>query len=124
MTKEQLLKTLGVVSIAGLTLTLFLLELTDIKMADVYMLIIMFFALYVFVVVYFVVNYYKNKENVKALQREYIESLKPKTPIRFVASDEELLKTYDEAVKTADPKKLLKVIAIEEREAEDGNERE
>lgn len=112
MTKEQLLKMLGIVSGAGLTITLFLLEITDLKMADLYMWLIMFGAIYVFVCVFFVVSYYKNREQVKKLQDEYIEMLRPKKPIRFVASDEELLKTYDEAVLTNDPQKLLKVIAV------------
>lgn len=112
MTKEQLLKMLGIASGAGLTITLFLLEITDLKMADLYMWLIMFGAIYVFVCVFFVVSYYKNREQVKKLQDEYIEMLRPKTPIRFVASDEELLKTYDEAVLTNDPQKLLKVIAV------------
>lgn len=112
MTKEQLLKMLGIASGVGLTITLFLLEITDLKMADLYMWLIMFGAIYVFVCVFFVVSYYKNREQVKKLQDEYIEMLRPKTPIRFVASDEELLKTYDEAVLTNDPQKLLKVIAV------------
>ena len=60
-----------------------------------------------------------NKMSVKKLQDEYIDGLTPKVPLRFCASDDELLKTYDEAVKTNDEKKLLKVIAVKTSEDTD-----
>ena len=45
----------------------------------------------------FIRTYYKSKQSVAKLKHEYLESLKPKAPLRFCASDSELLKAYKES---------------------------
>ena len=96
-----------------------IIELTDLKLSDIYPVIILAGVINVFSIVYFFVDYNMNKMSVKKLQDEYIDGLTPKVPLRFCASDDELLKTYDEAVKTNDEKKLLKVIAVKTSEDTD-----
>ena len=42
----------------------------------------------------FEVSHRKAKPKVNSLKNEYLESIKPKQPLRFCASDDELLKAY------------------------------
>ena len=112
MGKTKSLFIMFFVSAIALLLSITILELTDLKLSDIYPILILAGVINVFSIVYFFVDYYRNKLTVKNLQDEYIDGLTPKVPLRFCASDEELLKTYDVAVKTNDEKKLLKVIAV------------
>ena len=45
----------------------------------------------------FIRSYFKARGRVQKLKDEYLESLKPKHPLRFCASDEELMKAYKES---------------------------
>ena len=111
MGKTKSLFIMFFVSAIVLLFSITIIELTDLKLSDIYPVIILAGVINVFSIVYFFVDYNMNKMSVKKLQDEYIDGLTPKVPLRFCASDDELLKTYDEAVKTNDEKKLLKVIA-------------
>lgn len=116
MGKTKSLFIMFFVSAIVLLFSITILELTDLKLSDIYPVIILAGVINVFSIVYFFVDYNMNKMSVKKLQDEYIDGLTPKVPLRFCASDDELLKTYDEAVKTNDEKKLLKVIAVKTSE--------
>lgn len=116
MGKTKSLLIMFFASASILLFSIIVIELTDIKLSDIYPLLILSGVINIFSIIYFFVDYYTNKNTVKKLQDEYIDSLTPKIPLRFCASDDELLKTYDEAVKTNDEKKLLKVIAVNTKE--------
>lgn len=116
MGKTKSLFIMFFVSAIVLLFSITIIELTDLKLSDIYPVIILAGVINVFSIVYFFVDYNMNKMSVKKLQDEYIDGLTPKVPLRFCASDDELLKTYDEAVKTNDEKKLLKVIAVKTSE--------
>lgn len=119
MGKTKSLFIMFFVSAIVLLFSITILELTDLKLSDIYPVIILAGVINVFSIIYFFVDYNMNKMSVKKLQDEYIDGLTPKVPLRFCASDDELLKTYDEAVKTNDEKKLLKVIAVKTSEDTD-----
>lgn len=119
MGKTKSLFIMFFVSAIVLLFSITIIELTDLKLSDIYPVIILAGVINVFSIVYFFVDYNMNKMSVKKLQDEYIDGLTPKVPLRFCASDDELLKTYDEAVKTNDEKKLLKVIAVKTSEDTD-----
>lgn len=119
MGKTKSLFIMFFVSAIVLLFSITIIELTDLKLSDIYPVIILAGVINVFSIVYFFVDYNTNKNTVKKLQDEYIDGLTPKVPLRFCASDDELLKTYDEAVKTNDEKKLLKVIAVKTSEDTD-----
>lgn len=116
MGKTKSLFIMFFVSAIVLLFSITIIELTDLKLSDIYPVIILAGVINVFSIIYFFVDYNMNKMSVKKLQDEYIDGLTPKVPLRFCASDDELLKTYDEAVKTNDEKKLLKVIAVKTSE--------
>lgn len=116
MGKTKSLFIMFFVSAIVLLFSITIIELTDLKLSDIYPVIILAGVINVFSIIYFFVDYNMNKMSVKKLQDEYIDGLTPKVPLRFCASDDELLKTYDEAVKTNDEKKLLKVIAVKASE--------
>jgi len=119
MGKTKSLFIMFFVSAIVLLFSITIIELTDLKLSDIYPVIILAGVINVFSTIYFFVDYNMNKMSVKKLQDEYIDGLTPKVPLRFCASDDELLKTYDEAVKTNDEKKLLKVIAVKTSEDTD-----
>ncbi len=119
MGKTKSLFIMFFVSAIVLLFSITIIELTDLKLSDIYPVIILAGVINVFSIIYFFVDYNMNKMSVKKLQDEYIDGLTPKVPLRFCASDDELLKTYDEAVKTNDEKKLLKVIAVKTSEDTD-----
>lgn len=119
MGKTKSLFIMFFVSAIVLLFSITIIELTDLKLSDIYPVIILAGVINVFSIIYFFVDYNMNKMSVKKLQDEYIDGLTPKVPLRFCASDDELLKTYDEAVKTNDEKKLLKVIAVKSSEDTD-----
>lgn len=119
MGKTKSLFIMFFVSAIVLLFSITIIELTDLKLSDIYPVIILAGVINVFSIIYFFVDYNVNKMSVKKLQDEYIDGLTPKVPLRFCASDDELLKTYDEAVKTNDEKKLLKVIAVKTSEDTD-----
>lgn len=124
MGKTKSLFIMFFVSAIVLLFSITIIELTDLKLSDIYPVIILAGVINVFSIVYFFVDYNMNKMSVKKLQDEYIDGLTPKVPLRFCASDDELLKTYDEAVKTNDEKKLLKVIAVKTSDTDTEIERE
>ena len=119
MGKTKSLFIMFFVSAIVLLFSITIIEVTDLKLSDIYPVIILAGVINVFSIVYFFVDYNMNKMSVKKLQDEYIDGLTPKVPLRFCASDDELLKTYDAAVKTNDEKKLLKVIAVKTSEDTD-----
>ncbi len=119
MGKTKSLFIMFFVSAIVLLFSITIIELTDLKLSDIYPVIILAGVINVFSIIYFFVDYNMNKMSVKKLQDEYIDGLTPKVPLRFCASDDELLKTYDEAVKTNDEKKLLKVISVKTSEDTD-----
>lgn len=119
MGKTKSLFIMFFVSAIVLLFSITIIELTDLKLSDIYPVNLLAGVINVFSIVYFFVDYNMNKMSVKKLQDEYIDGLTPKVPLRFCASDDELLKTYDEAVKTNDEKKLLKVIAVKTSEDTD-----
>ena len=119
MDKTKSLLIMFMASNVALSVAIIILEVTDLKLSDLYPVLIVAGVINIFAIVYFFVSYYKNRGVVKKLQDEYINSLRPKVPLRFCASDSELLKTYDEAVKTDDANKLLKVIAINKEPEEE-----
>ena len=116
MGKTKSLFIMFFVSAIVLLFSITIIELTDLKLSDIYPVIILAGVINVFSIIYFFVDYNMNKMSVKKLQDEYIDGLTPKVPLRFCASDDERLKAYDEAVKTNDEKKLLKVIAVKTSE--------
>lgn len=124
MGKTKSLFIMFFVSAIVLLFSITIIELTDLKLSDIYPVIILAGVINVFSIIYFFVDYNMNKMSVKKLQDEYIDGLTPKVPLRFCASDDELLKTYDEAVKTNDEKKLLKVIAVKTSDTDTEIERE
>ena len=71
-----------------------LLELTNINIITMLVPLIVSATGTIALLAIFIVNYRKSKPKVKRLKNEYLESLKPKQPLRFCASDDELLKAY------------------------------
>ncbi len=77
-----------------LIIELILLELTNIAFTTLLIPIILSFIGSSTLLFLFLRTYYKSRNNVAKLRKEYLESLKPKNPLRFCSSDEELLKAY------------------------------
>ena len=73
------------------------LELTNISIMTLLIPILISLSGVTTLLILFISNYYKSKQSVANLKQEYLESLKPKTPLRFCASDDELLKAYKQS---------------------------
>ena len=48
--------------------------------------------------IWFVYTFFKNHKKVIMLQDQYVETLKPKAPLRFCPTDEELMKKHQEKI--------------------------
>ena len=73
------------------------LELTNISIMTLLIPILISLSGVTTLLILFISNYYKSKQSVANLKQEYLESLRPKTPLRFCASDDELLKAYKQS---------------------------
>ncbi len=82
-----------------LIIELVLLELTSINITLMIVPLIVSTIGTMVMIVIFVIDYKKSKPHVQSLKKEYLESLKPKQPLRFCASDDELLKAYKASAK-------------------------
>ena len=51
----------------------------------------------VFLHVYLLVVYVKNRKRIERLKEQYVDTMKPKQPLRFCPTDEELVKSYYES---------------------------
>ena len=77
-----------------LTAELIILELSTVNIITMLVPLIVSTVGTITMLILFIVSYHKSKPKVIQLKNEYLESLKPKTPLRFCASDDELLKAY------------------------------
>ena len=50
--------------------------------------------------IYFAVLFIRNRKRILALEKQYIESLKPKEPLRFCPTDDELMQSYMDSKST------------------------
>lgn len=81
----------------SLLIEIILLELTSINSTALIVLIIISTAGTITALSLFIVKYYRSKNSVAKLKEEYLESLKPQKPLRFCASDDELMKAYKQS---------------------------
>ncbi len=82
----------------SLLIELIVLEFTSFTLAEIFPAVILSGLAWIGCIVYFLYLYFHNKKKVLALKQEYLNTLKPKFPLRFCPSDTELLKAYDNAV--------------------------
>ena len=74
-------------------------------------------ALLVLIYSYFTYYYLSNKGKINRLKEQYLDSLKPKKPLRFCPTDDELLARYEKS-KTYKLQQKIEVQATEEENEE------
>ena len=86
----------GIIAISwgSLLIELIVLELSNLSITAMLAPIILSAVITITFLTLFIMNYYKNRKSVEKLKDEYLEGLKPKNPLRFCPSDDELLKMY------------------------------
>lgn len=107
----------GIIAISwgSLLVEMFILELSDISVLTMLAPIILSAVITVTFLTLFIANYYKNRKSVEKLKDEYLEGLKPKNPLRFCPSDDELLKMYKADRISELENKPLEKVSSEER---------
>ena len=122
MEKVKYMTICAYLSNISLLIEVIIIELTDLKLSDIYPFVVLSLAILVFVISLFFYEYFHNRKAVEKLQEDYLKSLKPKIPLRFCASDTELMEKYNKAKEQKDASILLSVIAKGEKEDEEERE--
>ena len=107
--KEKILLTFTFFSWISIFILILCLEVFEVLIGDILVLLVIFGLTSLASIGYLIYNYYANRNKIKADRQKYLNSLKPKTPLRYCPSDDELLNKYKAGVIKDKDLEILKV---------------